>query len=173
MTDEQRLKLPTKKANSAEVEEYNFLCAALKDLETAAAEDGPLYKRIHMIPGGWRDIRMLEKRLENLLRDIWFTFEPVKRAQIKRTQDRLKHKLTMGPQVTHDEHQYVLCESDFGVLLFAATEYCKTCMGTPGECKKCQLGKALDATSFITRGDDRSWWEVVDNAGRAEGGVFE
>ena len=173
MTDEQRLSLPTKRANSAEVEEYNFLCAALKDLETAGKEDGPLCKRIHLIPGGWRDIRMLEKRLENLLRDIWFTFEPNKRAQIRRTQDRLRHKLVMGPQVTKDEHQYVLCEADFGVLLFAATEYCKTCMGTPAECGRCQLGKVLDATSFISRGDDRSWWEVMEGASRNDSGVFE
>lgn len=173
MTDEQRAKLPTKRANSAEIEEYNFLCAALKDLETASADDGPLYKRIHMIPGGWRDIRMLYTRLESLLRDVWFTFAPIKRAQIRRTQDRLRHKLVMGPQVTKDEHQYVLCEYDFGILLFAATEYCKTCMGTPGECRKCQLGKVLDATSFISRGEDRSWWEAMESAGRAETETFE
>lgn len=173
MTDGQRAKLPTKRANSAEVEEYNFLCAALKDLEIAARDDGPLYKRFHMIPGGWRDIRMLYARLESLLRDVWFTFEPIKRAQIRRTQDRLRHKLVMGPQVTKDEHQYVLCEYDFGILLYASTEYCKTCMGTPGECRKCQLGKTLDATSFISRGEDRSWWEVMENAGRAETETFE
>lgn len=173
MTDEQRMKLPTKRANSAEIEEYNFLCASLKDLEVAASEDGPLYKRLQMIPGAWRDIRMLYVRAEGLLRSIWFTFEPIKRAQIKRTQDRLRHKLVMGPQVVQDEHQYVLCERDFGILLFASTEYCKTCMGTPAECKKCQLGKVLDATSFISRGDERSWWEVMTNAQNSDIEVFE
>lgn len=172
-TDEQRMQLPTKKANSAEVEEYNFLCAALKDIELAAKDDGPLYKRLHMIPGGWRDIRMLYARFEGLLRDVWFTFEPIKRAQIRRTQDRLTHKLVMGPQVTRDEHQYVLCEYEFGILLFASTEYCKTCMGTPAECKQCQLGKVLDSTSFISRGEDRSWWEVMQNAMNSNIEVFE
>ena len=102
-----------------------------------------------------------------------FTFEPEKRKQIKRTQRRLKHKLVMGPQVTQDEKQFVLSEYDFGVLLFASTEYCKTCMGTPGECRKCQLGKVLDSTSFISRGDDRSWWEVMENVTHEREGEFE
>lgn len=172
-TDEQRMSLPTKRANSAEVDNYNYLCAALKDLEIAASDDSPLFKRLHMIPGAWRDIRMLYKRLEYLLRDVFFTFEPQKRAQIKRTQQRLRHKLVMGPQVTQDEKQFVLSEYDFGVLLFASTEYCKTCMGTPGECRKCQLGKVLDSTSFISRGDDRSWWEVMESVMREREGEFE
>lgn len=173
-TDEQRSNFPTKRANSAEVSTYNMLCASLYDLSQAAhKENSPVQKRLRMIPGGWRDMRMLYARMEGLLRDMWFTFEPEKRAQIRRMQTGMRNKLVVGPQACKDAGLFVLSEKDLGVLLFSATDRCKTCLGTPGECKRCQLGKTLDDVSFISRGDDRSWWEVMEAAPRAEGDEFE
>lgn len=173
-TDEQRQNLPTKRANSAEISMYNMLCASLYDLSQAAHKDNsPIKKRLHLIPGGWRDMRMLCTRMESLLRDVWFTFEPEKRAQIRRMQVGMRNKLVVGKQVCKDEGLFVLNENDLGVLLFSATDRCKTCMGTPGECKRCQLGKTLDSVSFISRGDDRSWWEVMEAAPRAESEEYE
>lgn len=173
-TDEQRENLPKKRANSAEISTYNMLCASLYDLSQAAHDDkSPIKKRLRMIPGGWRDMRMLYARMESLLRDVFFTFEPEKRAQIRRMQVGMRNKLTVGPQVCRDEGLFVLNENDLGVLLFSATDRCKTCMGTPGECRRCQLGKTLDAVSFISRGGNRSWWEVMESAPRSESEVFE
>lgn len=167
LTDEQRANLPTKPANRAEIDAYNFLCASLTDLLEAQET---MEKRAKLIPGGWRNLRMISAVLENLLRDLKCTFPREKRAQIQRTAQRMRHKLVIGPQVYTDEDEYVFGAHDMGVLTYAASRQCQLCMGTAADCKQCELGQTLDATSFISR-EERAWWEVFDRAARVDIGA--
>lgn len=156
--------IKTKPSNRAEQDCYLYLRASLSDLIEAQEK---MERRIRLVPRGWWMIRVCTALLTKLLRGIRQTFEPVKRAQIQRTAERCRHKLLIGPQVTSDEEQYVLKSSDFGVLMCAATEGCQICMGTPAQCKQCQLGKVLDGVSFISR-QDRAWWEVFSQGTRRD-----
>lgn len=159
--------LPIKASNRAEMDSFNYLTACLTDLAIAQET---MEKRVRLIPGGWRNLRMITSVLKNLLVDIKHTFPPEKRAQIQRTAQRMRHKLVIGPQVFTDDREYVISDQDMGVLTLAASRQCQLCMGTPAECKQCELGKTLDSTSFISRGD-RAWWEVFERAARVDIGV--
>ena len=156
--------IKTKPSNRAEQDHYLYLCASLSDIIDAKEQ---METRIRMIPNGWRDWCMLTSVMRRLMIDLKMTFEPAKRAQMQRTAERCMHKLLIGPQATTEEEQYVVKASDFGVLMYAATDKCQLCLGTPSDCKACQLGKVLDGVSFVSRGD-RAWWEVFEKSTRCD-----
>ena len=152
--------IKTKPSNRAEQDCYLYLCASLSDLIEAQEK---MERRIRLVPRGWWMIRVCTSLLTKLLRGIWQTFEPEKRRQIQRTSERVRHKLIIGQQATTEEEQYVVAAKDFGVLMCAASDKCGLCMGTPQDCKRCDLGKVIDGLSFISR-QDRAWWEVFSQA---------
>lgn len=156
--------IKTKPSNRAEQDHYLYLCASLSDIIDAKEQ---MEARIRLIPGGWRDWCLLASVMRRMMIKLNLTFEPAKRAQMQRTADRCRHKLMIGPQTVTEEEQYVLSAPDFGVLMVAATERCQLCMGTPSQCKQCQLGKVLDGVSFVSR-QDRAWWEVFSQATRRD-----
>ena len=154
----------TKPSNRREQDHFLYLSASLSDVLDAKDE---MEARIKLIPNGWRDWCMLAAVMKNMVEKLKMTYEPAKRDQMKRTAHRCKHKLIIGPQVTTDEEQYVICASDFGVLMCAAADKCHLCMGTPEDCKRCDLGRVLDGVSFVSW-QDRAWWEVFKRAERTD-----
>lgn len=168
MSEEKREGL-TKPANRIEVDAFYGLTVALSELFYAQEH---MEKRLKMIPGGWRDIRMVSTVLAKLLRKVLETFEPVKRRQIDKASRHMRHKITFGPEAAKEPEMFLITTEDLGVILCAATEHCKLCMGTRSQCKQCQLGKALDSTSFVSAGD-RAWWEVFEQARYKDIGMEE
>lgn len=169
MTREQMQELPQKAANRAEIDAFNYLSASLTNM----IEDSPaLEKRARLIPGGWRDLRMITKKLEILLKTMMFTFEPEKRAHIQRTSRRIRLKTFIGRQVVQEENEFVIGETDMGVLIYASSKNCELCMGRASDCKQCTLGRTLDATSYISR-ENRAWWEVFEKSKRMDIGMEE
>lgn len=167
LTDEQRAKIKTMPTNRAQIDDYNFLKACEFDLQEAQKT---LKKRVQLIPGGWRDLRMITKVLEKLNSNMELTFEPEKREHIKRNADRCRHKLIFGPQATPANDDYLMSKQDMGVLVCTASKQCGLCMGEPNDCKQCQLGKTLDRVSFVSR-QNRAWWEVFAACERKDIGV--
>lgn len=166
-TDEEiaHLKLPTKPANRAEVDGFNYLSACVTDLEFAQEH---MEKRIRLIPDGWREFRMIQARLEQLVKIMVMTFEPEKQMQIWRTSRVMRHKLIYAPEVVREKDKFLIPSDDLGMLITAAGEACKMRMCTAAECNKCKLAKTLDGYSFVTRGKHRAWWEVFSAASQAE-----
>ena len=154
------MEIKTKPSNRAEQDHFLYLSASLSDVLDAKDE---MEARIRLIPNGWRDWCLLASVFRRMLGKLKMTYEPSKRAQMQRTADRCKHKLIIGPQATTQEEQYVICQSDFGILAEATASKCQLCMGNPSDCKGCPLGKVLDSLSFISR-QDRAWWEVFSQA---------
>jgi len=159
-TIEQRRALPKKHANRKEIDTFYLLAAALSAL-LSAEED--LKKRAELIPGGWRDLRMIRTRAEYLLCDILHTFEPDKQRSIDKQMKHLRLKTVFGPEAHKDPEMFMLPINDLALLIHAATQECKLLMCPSGDCARCRLGKALDSASFVTRGD-RAWWEVFEQA---------
>ena len=56
MTPEERKNLPKKRANRNEVDTFYLLCASLSAMMSGEEH---LERRARLIPGGWRDLRMM------------------------------------------------------------------------------------------------------------------
>lgn len=72
MTPEERKNLPKKRAYRNEIDAYYRLYAAMS---TVVEAEENLEKRVRLIPGGWRDLRMIHTKLRNLLKCTLYTFE--------------------------------------------------------------------------------------------------
>lgn len=169
MTNEERKNLTKKRANRAEVDAFYQLAAALSSMLQA---EEAMQSRAKLIPGGWRDLRMIRSRMENLVLDMLATFEPDKQRTIGRQMQNLRVKTVFGPQAAKDPDEILLRTEDLGVMICAATEACKLHMCPAAECARCRLGKVLDEVSFVSR-DGRAWWEVFGQARRWDVGMDE
>lgn len=167
MTPEEHKNLPKKRAYRNEIDAYYRLYAAMS---TVVEAEENLEKRVRLIPGGWRDLRMIHTKLRNLLKCTLCTFEEEKQKSIKLHSKYIRLRTTFGPEASKDPESMVLPMDDLGVLVFAASQECKLRMCPAAECAQCQLGRVLDGTSFISRGD-RAWWEVFDQAKRRDVGM--
>lgn len=178
LTKEQRLALPKKRANRQEIDAYYALYAAMSCLVDAAGdkddkdENGQMIKgvladRAKLIPRGYNRLRFIEVMLKHLLGDMFHTFEPEKQRSISKQMEYLRIKTVFGPQATRDPEMFLMPTVELGLLVTAATEACKVRMCRASECRQCQLGKVLDSTSFVTRGD-KAWWEVFEKSWRGE-----
>lgn len=162
MTDAEIMSLPKKTANRAEVDACYYLGAFAKSLKE---NEGAINKRLHMIPGGWRDLKMIISKLDNLLRAMGGTFEPEKWIQIKRMTESVRTKLEFNRQAVRDNDMILVDMDELGTLIVAASEHCKLQMCEASECRKCQLGKVIDKLSWVSR-ENRAWWEVFETLTR-------
>lgn len=167
MTPEERKNLPKKRANRDEIDAFYLLSAALSALMSG---EEYLESRAKLMPGGWRDLRMLRSRLENFVLSMLNTFEVDKQRHIGRQMQYLKLKTVFGPEAAKDPEMFMLPIEDVGLLVHAATQECKLHMCSKGDCSRCQLGRVLDRCSFVTRGD-RAWWEVFEQANHRDVGM--
>lgn len=175
LTDEQRHALPKKRANRREIDAFYGLAACLSFLIDASGdkerdEKGMLEDRSRLIPGGWRDLRLIRTKTENLLKCILNTFEPEKQRTIAKQMDHLRIKTVFGPEASKDPEMFMLPTEDLALLIYAATQECKLYMCPSGDCARCKLGKVLDSASFVSRGD-RAWWEVFEHAKKRDVGM--
>lgn len=166
MTDAEIMALPKKKANRAEVDAMYYIGAYGRKMGELQKD---IEKRLRMIPGGWRDMRMIASKTENLLRALLGTFEPEKAVQIDRMQNSLRVRLDFNRQIVRENDMLLVDMDELGVLIVAAKGQCQLGMCTPEECRKCQLGKVLDNLSWVSR-DGRAWWEVFETMTREEDG---
>lgn len=167
MTPEERKNLPKKRANRNEIDTFYLLCAALSALMSGEEH---LESRARLMPGGWRNLRMMRSQLENFVLSMLNTFEPDKQRHIGKQMRYLRLKTVFGPEAAKDPEMFMLPIEDVGVLVHAATQECKLHMCPPADCVRCQLGRVLDRCSFVTRGD-RAWWEVFEQANHRDVGM--
>lgn len=167
LTPEERKALPKKRANRDEVDTFYLLAAALSALMSG---EELLKSRAQMIPGGWRDLRMIRAKLENLVLCMLNTFELDKQHHIGRQMQHIRIKTVFGPEASKDPEMFMLPIEDLALLVHASTQECKLGMCPSAECARCKLGKVLDRVSFVSRGD-RAWWEVFEQASRRDVGM--
>lgn len=167
LTPEQRRALPTKRANRKEIDAFYMLAAATSAVLTVEQD---LEARAKLIPGGWRDVRLLRSKMENLMQCLIHTFDPDKARNIAKQMDHLRIKTVFGPEASKDPEMFMLPTEDLAILIHAATQECKLLMCPSGDCARCRLGKVLDSASFVSRGD-RAWWEVFEQARHKDVGM--
>lgn len=153
--------IKTKPSNRAEIDEYKFLYVFGQDLKETKKV---MEKRVRLIPGGWRDLCMIQSAVERLAQKLLLTYEPDKRRKLDIDARSVYCKLCIGPQASASQEIFVTEEKDMKVIMCAAAENCKLCLEESGaRCGQCKLGKALDNTSFISR-QDRTWRDVFSTA---------
>lgn len=167
LTPEERRALPKKRSNRREIDAFYLLAAATSAVLTCEID---LEARAKLIPGGWRDIRLLRSKMEGLMQCLVHTFEPDKQRNIAKQMQYLHIKTTFGPEASKDPEMFMLPTEDLALLIHAATQECKLLMCPSGDCARCRLGKVLDSASFVSRGD-RAWWEVFEQAKRRDVGM--
>ena len=167
LTLEERRALPTRRANRKNIDAFYVLAAAMHSLLQAQIDLEP---HVKLVPGGWRDLRMMVSKMQNLLQCTVHTFEPDKQKSIGKQMDYLRIRTVFAPEAHRDPEMFMLPLEDLGLLIHAATQECKVRMCPAGDCARCKLGKALDRASFVTRGD-RAWWEVFEQAKRHDVGM--
>ena len=143
--------------NRLETEAYDDMAASLRLLMSV---DGTMRQRMRLIRNGYRDYRGACAGLRRLMQAMSETIPEEKRRQLRRHADMVRIKRIYGPEASKDPEMHLVLTEDFAVIVYAAFEGCRTCMGTAQDCGRCQLGRALDHVSFLSRGD-RAWWEIA------------
>ena len=161
-----RGELPTiRSLDRWEIDAFNDATAAMERL--IFAEEALRDRLRQCVPHGWRDMRMITSRLRDLLHLTAETFPPEKRRQMRRHASHCRIKLVYGPEASKDPEMHLVMTDDLGVIIWSCAERCKVCMGTDGECRRCQLGKALDRVSYVSR-EGRPWWSVFESQQQGE-----
>lgn len=123
-------------------------------------------KRIRSVPGGWRDFRLVEAKLDKLGDDLMLTIPKEKRRNLSMLAHRVRFHMTVGPQATnamnHTDKVTVIGFDDLDVLIDAARDRCKMCTDwSRGKCDRCELGKVMDRVLRYDRKGD-SWDNISD-----------
>lgn len=156
--------LPKKRARREEIDTFYLFAAAVSAMLDA---EQSLKDRTRMIPGGWLDLRLIRTKMEELMLSLLHTFEPDKQRQISKQMHYIRLKTVFCREASKDPEMMMLETEDVATTVHAAGQECMIRMCPASECKRCQLGRALDRASFVSRGD-AAWWEVFERAGRGE-----
>lgn len=153
---EEAAKVPKKKANRGEIDSYYYLDAFMCKMKWIKE---CMEKRAKLVPGVWRDICLIENKLDSVLKWTGATFEPEKARQLKRMGQSMHVELKFNTSVVRDKDMILLDSNELATIVTAATQHCKIQMCEPHECNKCDLGRTIDNLSWISR-ENRAWWEV-------------
>lgn len=164
MKEKKTLQIATKPANRLEMDTFYRLVASLDSM--LKGEDD-LKARAHLIPGGWRDLRLCAVLLNKLVGNMLSTFEEKKRIHVARQMKHMRIRVTFGPEASREPEMVMMDVEDLAVMLHAASGECRLRMCMPNECSRCDLGQVIDRCSFVSRGD-RAWWEVIEEARREQ-----
>lgn len=124
-------------------------------------DDETFAKRVRTIPGGWRDLRMLRSKLENLVNALMWTIPGEKIEGVARTVKRMRYSVTQGPIASRptDNREQVVNAWEIDALVSAAHKNkCRLCDGA--NCGQCKLGKALD--NLVAYDREGGSWSLID-----------
>lgn len=144
--------IPTIRANKEEISCAFGLLAGLQEMKKA---EETMERRFRAIPNGWRNIRMIETVLGNMIDDLLQTYPLEKLVSMQRMLPHMKYKVQCGASASKlDNDECIIAEKDLNVLSIFAHEHCKMCFEQ--DCNRCKLGKVLDGILTDDR-DGRSW----------------
>lgn len=146
--------IPTIPSNKAHVNSALGLMACLQELKQAEQ----MKKRFQAIPNGWRNLRMLEAVLSNLIDDLLLTYPVEKLISMRRMLPHMKYRLQCGATASKlNDDECIIAEKDLDILTEYAHEQCKMCFDR--DCNRCPLGKVLDGIVCDDR-EGRSWSNI-------------
>lgn len=151
--------IPRSRIRQYETYDLFAMFAAAQELDRCAVE---LERRLHDIPGGYRDMMMIKTVLRNLCNKILFTIPDEKLDQLKRTLPHMQYKVYMNGSIgSIEKREMIIAEEDFDTLVQSAREY--RCIVCDNNCGKCDLGKVFDRNFSYCRLPTESWSAIPDS----------
>lgn len=145
--------LPVMRARKDEIDSFIAMACALSKFAEAEAT---MNKRLHSIPGGWRDLRMMNAVLTKLLCSIKDTLPPDRRWTLDRLLPDVRFAYWYKGQIGRNDPISGIRTSDLDLLCSVAHDgACKLCVG--GQCDQCDLGKCFDMVLPGDREDGQSY----------------
>lgn len=154
--------IPVMRTSGADFDAVLGLYASIAEL-TAVAK--VMERRIRSVPGGWRDFRLAQAKLDKLSDDLMLTIPPEKLRNLSKMAHRVRFHMTLGPQATNtvSSNDTVIGFDDLDILIEAARDRCRMCAEwTRGKCDRCPLGKVMDRVLRYDRKGE-SWDSVNDD----------
>lgn len=113
-------------------------------------------KRLRTIPNGWRNIRMIETVLDNMLTDLLATVPIDKLCTLNALMPDTRVHVTYTRQIGKGkDHISGIATNDLNMLTAVAHDaVCKLC---DGNCDRCDLGKVFDRFLFTEREKGESY----------------
>lgn len=147
--------LPIIRANREHINALFGLFAAVQEMEKAQSA---MENRFRAVPNGWRDIKMIQTRLDSLISDLCETYPLEKLVSIQRMLPHMKYKVQCGVAASNlKEDENLIASDDLDTISIYAHEQCKLCIDQ--DCSKCKLGRTFDRI-FMHDRDDGSWAHV-------------
>ena len=106
-----------------------------------------LKARLKMIPGGARDMAMIDKKLTTLLNALLDTAPEDHRRSLRRNLDGVSYTIGAampGTQTHNDDFGVWLSYSTLNTMITALEDHCLMCGKDGAEQRKCPLQNALD-----------------------------
>lgn len=127
-------------------------------------------KRLRTIPNGWRNIRMIETVLDNMLTDLLNTVPAPKLETLQALMPDTRVHVTYSRQIGRGKDSVSgILTRDLDMLCAAAHDgKCKLC---DGNCDRCELGKVFDRFLNTNRRKGESYTFItMDGADKAQEG---
>lgn len=154
---------PVIRANKDDINCAFGLIASLQEIKKA---ERAMPRRFRAIRNGWRNVRMIETVLSNMIDDLLQTYPLEKLVSMQRMMPHMTFNLHCGVSASKlNEHQCIVTEKDLDTLAIFAHDQCKLCIDQ--QCSRCPLGKAFD--SILTEDRDGRSWANIDIERRCEG----
>lgn len=150
------------RANKEEINCAFGLLAGLQEIKVAQEK---MERRFRAIPYGWRNIRMIEAVLGNVIDDLLLTYPIEKLCSMQRMMPHMKFQLHCGVSASKlRDNECIIDEDVLNTLSVSAHEQCKLCFDQ--NCNRCKLGKALD--SILTNDREGRSWANIDIESEAQ-----
>lgn len=144
--------IPTIRSNKDEINSAFGLLACLQEIKKAQEV---MPRRFRAVPNGWRNIRMIDAVLSNMIDDLLQTYPIEKLISMQRMLPHMKFAFQCGATASKlNNDECIIAEKDLDILSVFAHEQCKICFEQ--NCNRCKLGKVLDRILTDDR-DGRSW----------------
>lgn len=153
--------IPVMRTNGRDFDAILGLYAAISEVEAVGKA---IEKRVRSIPGGWRDLRLAQTKMEALGGQLMQTIPPEKLRNLKRMVPQVRFRIVLGRQATNaiKGDETIIGFDDLDVLIQAARDRCKMCADwSRGKCDRCQLGKVMDRVlRYDRKGND---WDTIND----------
>lgn len=128
--------------------EYFTLRAIMACIAGMAAGEETMKKRLHMIPNGYRDYRMITKRAESLYKSLLTTIPDKRLLQIKTEMKNAHIEVKVDRDITgayKENFTYVPNSSLEALEDIICDMFCVACEKTEKESRKCKVRKLIES----------------------------
>ena len=144
---------PVMRARKDELDSFIAMACALSKLSEA---ETTMNRRLHSIPGAWRDLRMMNAVLKKLLCSIKDTLPPDRLDTLDRLLPDVRFAYWYKGQIGRRDPISGIRTSDLDLLCSVAHEgACRMCID--GQCDRCDLGKCFDMVLEVDRERGQSY----------------